>query len=104
MRPRILPDPGSAYGSPFSSHKAMNCRPRPRWSASLTRDDFGLWLFVAATAIVIIVALLVTYVYPIEWFRERLLSEDRWTRAAGTLPIAFPVYIVAGLVFSYFRH
>lgn len=69
----------------------------------MTRDDFGLWVFCGATATVVIVALMVTYVYPIEWFRERLLSEDRWTRAAGALPIAFPVYIVAGMVFSWFR-
>lgn len=69
----------------------------------MTRDDFGLWLFVGACAIILIVAALVTYVFPIEWFRERLLSEDRWTRAVGALPIAFPVYILAGLIFSYYR-
>lgn len=70
----------------------------------MTRDEFGLWIFVGATAIIVIVAVLVTYVYPIEWFRERLLSDDRWTRAQGALPIAFPVYILAGTIFSYFRH
>lgn len=69
----------------------------------MTRDEFGLWLFVAATAIIVTACLLVTYVYPIEWFRERLLSEDRWTRAVGGLPIAFPVYILAGIIFSYYR-
>lgn len=69
----------------------------------MTRDEFGLWLFVAATAMIIIVALLVTYVYPIEWFRERLLSEDRWTRAVGALPFGFPIYILAGIIFSYYR-
>lgn len=70
----------------------------------MTRDEFGLWLFVGATAIVVTGCLLVTYVYPIEWFRERLSSEDRWTRAAGALPIAFPVYILAGIIFSSYRH
>ncbi len=70
----------------------------------MTTDEFGFWLFVAATAICIIVAVLVTYVYRIEWFRERLLSHNRWARAQGMLPIAFPVYILAGMIFSSFRH
>ena len=70
---------------------------------SVTRDNFGLWLLFGASATILFVAFLVTYVFPIEWFRERLLSEDRWTRAIGALPIAFPVYILAGMTFSYFR-
>lgn len=49
------------------------------------------------------IALLVTQIFPIEWFRERLLSGDRWTAAEGMLPIAFPVYLIAGLLFSYLR-
>ena len=69
----------------------------------MTREDFGLWLFVAATAICMILGALVTYVFRIEWFRERMLSEDRWTRARGMLPIAFPVYILAGMFFSLYR-
>lgn len=71
--------------------------------ARLDRDKLGLSLFITATAICVIVAVLVTYVYRLDWFRERLLSEDRWRRAEGMLPIAFPVYIWAGLIFSYFR-
>lgn len=69
----------------------------------MTLEEIGTWLFVAATAICIIVALLVTHVYRLEWFRERLLSDNRWTRAQGMLPIAFPIYILAGVIFSYFR-
>ena len=66
-------------------------------------DNLGLWIFAGAMAATTIGAFIVTYVYPIEWFRERLLSGDRWTAAGGMLPIAFPVYLIAGLLFSYLR-
>ena len=69
----------------------------------MARDKFGFWLFVAATALCLILAVLVTYVFRIEWFSERILSADRWTRAQGMLPIAFPIYMLAGMVFSYYR-
>ncbi|MGV3555295.1 MAG: hypothetical protein ACO1OD_08570 [Croceibacterium sp.] len=69
----------------------------------MTNDDLGLWVFGGAMALCVGIAVLVTYVFQIEWFRERLLSGERWTAAAGMLPIAFPVYLLAGLLFSYLR-
>jgi hypothetical protein len=70
----------------------------------MTNEDLGLWIFGGAMAACVVGAVIVTYVYPIEWFRERLLSVDRWTAAGGMLPIAFPVYLIAGMLFSYLRN
>ena len=70
----------------------------------MTTDDLGLWIFAGAMAACVGIAMLVTYIFPIDWFRERLLSGDRWTAAGGMAPIAFPVYLLAGLLFSYLRH
>ena len=70
----------------------------------MPRENLGLWIFGGAMAVCVVVAMIVTYVYPIPWFRERLLSGDRGTAAIAMVPIAFPVYLLAGLLFSYLRH
>ena len=43
---------------------------------------------------------LLVHAFKIDWFRDRLLSQDRWTRARGMLPIMVPLYFVVALVFS----
>ena len=69
----------------------------------MTNENLGLCIFGGAMAVCIAVAMVVTYVYPIEWFRERLLSANRWIALEGMIPIGFPVYLIAGLLFSYWR-
>ena len=69
----------------------------------MINENLGLWIFGGAMAACLGLAVLVTYIYPIEWFRERLLSGDRWTMVAGMAPIGFPVYVIAGILFSYLR-
>jgi hypothetical protein len=69
----------------------------------MSNQTLGLWIFGASMAVSIVVALILTHAYPIPWFRERLLSDYRWTRVSGMLPIAFPFYLLAGLLFSYLR-
>ena len=69
----------------------------------MTNENLGLWVFGGAMALCVGIAVLVMYIFPIEWFRERLLSGERWTAAGGMLPIAIPVYLLAGLLFSHLR-
>ena len=71
---------------------------------TMSNVNLGLWIFGGAMAICVGIAMFVTYLYPIEWFRVRILSDDRWTRATGMLPFVFPVYLIAGLAFSFLRN
>jgi hypothetical protein len=83
--------------------KSIDSGCRRNTNASMANENLGLWIFGGAMAVCIVVALILTHLYPIPWIRERMLSDDRWTRVAGMLPIAFPVYLLAGLLFSYLR-
>ena len=71
----------------------------------MSRDNLGTWIFVGAMAATAIGTWLLAYVYRVEWVRERLFGEDAtyWTRVSANLPAAVPVYILAGLLFSYLR-
>ncbi len=69
----------------------------------MSNDELGWWIFGAATGACVVAAIIVTQIYPLEWFRERLLSSDRWKAAWGMMPFAFPIYLIAGLMFSILR-
>ena len=69
----------------------------------MTNENLGLWIIGGSMAVTIVVTLIFTHIYPIPWIRERMLSDDRWTQVAGMLPVGFPVYILAGMLFSYLR-
>jgi hypothetical protein len=71
--------------------------------ADVSNDELGTWIVVVATATCVAVAAFVTHIYPVQWFRERLLSGVRGTRAFGMLPIAFPIYLFASLAFKLLR-
>lgn len=66
----------------------------------MSREELGFALVAGTLIVAALAGYLLVYVFEIEWFRERLLSQDRWTRAGGMLPIVVPLYIVAGLIFS----
>ena len=66
----------------------------------MSREELGFALVAGTLIVAALIGYLLVYVFEVEWFRERLLSEDRWTRAWGMLPIALPLYIVAGLIFA----
>jgi hypothetical protein len=66
----------------------------------MSREELGFALVAGTLVAAALIGYLLVHVFKIEWFRERLLSEDRWTRAWGMFPIALPLYIVAGLIFS----
>ena len=55
-------------------------------------------LVVGTLIVAVMIAYALAYVFEVEWFRERLLSADRWTRAAGMLPIIVPLYLVAAMI------
>jgi hypothetical protein len=67
---------------------------------TMSHDDLGFALIVGTLGVGALIGYLFVHVFQIEWFRERLLSEDRWTRAWGMFPIILPLYIVAGMIFS----
>ena len=50
-------------------------------------------LIIGTLLVAAVIAYALVYVLEIEWFKERLLSPDRWTRAVGMLPIIVPLYI-----------
>ena len=71
--------------------------------ADVSNDQLGTWIVVVATATCVAAAAFVTYIYPVQWFRERLLSGVRGRRIQGMLPIAFPIYLFAGFAFKFLR-
>ena len=66
----------------------------------MSREELGFGLVAGTLVVGALAGYLLAYVFKIEWFRARLLSKDRWTRASGMLPVALPLYIVASLIFS----
>ena len=66
----------------------------------MSREELGFALVAGTLVVGALVGYLLVHVLQMQWFRERLLSEDRWTRAWGMVPIILPLYIVAGLIFS----
>lgn len=69
----------------------------------MSRNEFGFVVVVGMVAACVIAACLLVYVFEIGWFRERLLSDERWTRAIGMLPIAVPAFFIGAAIF-YGRH
>lgn len=71
----------------------------------MSRNELGNWIFVGAMAATVVGTLVLAHVYRVDWVRERLLSEDAtyWTRVSAMLPVAVPVYVLAGLLFSFLR-
>ncbi len=69
----------------------------------MSREGLGIALVAGTLVVSAAIGYLLVYFFKIEWFTERLLSNDRWTRALGMLPIALPLYTVASLVFMAMR-
>jgi hypothetical protein len=66
----------------------------------MSREELGFALVAGTLVVAALIGYLLAHVFEVEWFKERLLSNDRWTRASAMLPIAVPLYIVLGLIFS----
>ena len=66
----------------------------------MSREELGFALIAGTLVVGALVGYLLVHVFEIEWFRARLLSEDRWTRAWAMFPIILPLYIIAGLIYS----
>ncbi len=66
----------------------------------MAHEELGFALVAGTLVVGALVGHLLAHVLQIQWFRTRLLSEDRWTRAWGMFPIILPLYILAGLIFS----
>lgn len=69
----------------------------------MTQEEFGFWFTVGVLCVGAAFGWLLAYVFKVEWFRERLLSDNYWTRVVGMLPIAVPLYIIAGLINAAFN-
>ena len=67
---------------------------------AVSKEELGLGLILGALGLGAAIAYLLVYTYKIDWFRRRLLSRDRWTRAIGMLPIMVPLYILVAVLFS----
>lgn len=63
-------------------------------------EELGFALIAGTLVVSALVGYLLVHVLEIEWFRKRLLSEDRWTRVWGMYPIVLPLFIVAGQIYS----
>lgn len=66
----------------------------------MSNEVLGFCLIVGALGLGAAIAYLLVHIYKIDWFRVRLLSQDRWTRAKGMVPIMVPLYLVVAAVFS----
>ena len=65
----------------------------------VSRSEFGTVVVLGMIAACAIAAYLLVHVLEVGWFRERLLSDQRWTRAIGMLPIAVPAYLIGAALF-----
>lgn len=66
----------------------------------MSNEELGFGLVLGALGLGAAIGYVLVYIFKIDWFRDKLLSQDRWTRALGMLPIMVPLYVVVGLVFS----
>lgn len=66
----------------------------------MSNEELGFGLVLGALGVGAAIGYILVHTFKIDWFRNRLLSQDRWTRAVGMLPIMVPLYLVVALVFT----